>query len=417
MLEDFITTLTTCCRVRPGMSVLACCSGGRDSMVLLELLTRCAPRLDLTIAAVHVDHGLRGLEAQQDAAFVRDWCAQQGTPCEVRRLHMDPAGANLEEEARARRREVILGVRAELGFDLAATGHTLDDQAETLIYRLVRGSGIRGLGAMDFSSPEGIVRPLLAKSRAQVADYARRRQIACVHDRSNDDPRFVRNRIRHEILPALESINPQVATALFRLSRIARSEGLVLEKMARDLTDSAMALDWGIVKVLRLGALLSAPDAVVRRCMIALITDMLHESRGIDAIQVEQVMEVVAGQRRAHSLRRAVEVARLKESLVFRCAFPGPYYDLEVDSSGVYRLPGIGQDLRVTLGPRTCGPLRLRSLLPGDRLLHKRVVELLAQRGVGPELRPYWPVALQEGRLIAVTGVTSALSPIRLDFV
>ncbi|HVN71975.1 MAG TPA: tRNA lysidine(34) synthetase TilS, partial [Desulfomonilia bacterium] len=185
--------------MKRGDSVLICVSGGIDSMVLLDLMQGTRDGMDLRLGVIHVDHGLRKDESGSDARFVQDRCSDLFLEFHLVELNMDPNTANLEEEARKRRYDAIQGLRQRYAYDHAATGHTLDDQAETVLYRVIRGTGIRGLSGMEYRRPDGVIRPMLGISRSRVSEYALQKGIRYVNDRTNDDTRLARNLIRSEV--------------------------------------------------------------------------------------------------------------------------------------------------------------------------------------------------------------------------
>ncbi len=407
MVDRFLKILRDSCGVRPGMSVLVCCSGGIDSMVLLDLMRRAAAALNLRIGVVHVDHGLRGEESSSDARFVAGQCEEMRIESFVYALGMDPAGANLEEEARTRRYDAIMRCRKEHGFDAAVTGHTMDDQAETLVYRFIRGSGIRGLAGMDYASPDDLLRPLLGFSRAEIEAYAEQGSIQYVEDSTNDDTRLARNLIRHEILPLMKKINPLVVQSVSRLSEIAREEGGALAGMADALERRALVVDWNLVRAYRASDLRDAHEAVAKRMIINVLSEMLHEPRGVDAIQIRSVMEVLQGTRRGHTVKRLVKSQLDGEALVFSTAGKGPFYDVPVEAPGVCRIEAIGQTMRIESAGGMSLPLRTRSYLPGDRIGTKRVVKLLSDRSVMKSLRVFWPVVLRGDEIVCVAGIAS----------
>ncbi|MDT8274229.1 MAG: tRNA lysidine(34) synthetase TilS [Desulfomonilia bacterium] len=415
MFESFIHTLTGACRVVAGDAVLVCCSGGTDSMVLLELMRRAAPVLNLEIGVIHVDHGLRGSASRAHARFVQDTCQVLGIPFFLYELHMAPDSSNLEEEARTRRYEAVHTCMTEKGYRLAATGHTTDDQAETILYRMIRGSGIRGIAGMDFTSQSGIIRPLLSRTREQIRSFAAENRIVYVHDHTNADTSRPRNLIRHEILPLMEKINPRAAQSLFRLSEIAREESLVMDTQSTSLMKAAAVFDWGIVKAYRGDLFLNAPDAVLRRCIIMIVSSMLDDTRGIDARQVEQICAVVTGACRAHTLKRRLRVFSQNALLVFQETGKEPYYRIPTPVSGTYGIDRIRKAVRIEGIPGAEDSMIMRSALPGDRFRHTRVCELLRKAGVTSPLRPFWPVVLQADRIIAVADIT-AESPYSVVF-
>ncbi len=239
---------------RPGDRVCCAVSGGADSVaLLLSLLDANAAKesLGLVLGAVHVHHGLRGAEADADAAFVRALCARLDVPLRVE--HVDTAARQaseregVEEAARELRYGVFRRLLAEDSLDAVATAHTLDDQAETVVMKLLRGAwteglggispvveteemdvGLRrsGLGAQTVSGARRgcIVRPLLGVRRAEVEAFLRDRGQAWCEDSSNRDLRLTRNRVRHELMPLLRSFNPGIEGLLGRTADIARDE-------------------------------------------------------------------------------------------------------------------------------------------------------------------------------------------------
>ncbi|HEY1757223.1 MAG TPA: tRNA lysidine(34) synthetase TilS [Bryobacteraceae bacterium] len=220
----------------PGDSVVAAVSGGRDSVCLLSVLCELAGRFKATVAGVaHLNHKLRGEASDADERFVAALAARHGLP--FYRHEADIAGvagagaakpgpaANLEQTARRERLKFFSRLIAEGKANRIATGHTKDDQAETVLFRLLRGSGLAGLAGILPVTEEGLIRPLLEVGRAEVEEFLRVRGILWREDASNQDRRFARNRIRHDLLPQLaREWNPEVAGALANLADLAYEE-------------------------------------------------------------------------------------------------------------------------------------------------------------------------------------------------
>ncbi len=411
MFAAFLKTLAGPCGVKRGEAVLACVSGGLDSMVLLELLREAAPAMTLRTGVIHVDHGLRKEASERDARFVLDWCRQLGISCFLEELRMEPGLPNLEEEARRRRYEAVLACMKREGFDFAATGHTLNDQAETVLYRIARGTGIRGLGGMSFSRPDGIIRPLLQLTREQVERFAAANGIRWVQDLTNNDPKHSRNLIRHNLIPVLEQINPRASEAVARLAEIAGEEGLVLEEMAAGLEERSRLFDWGIVRGYSAHELAMARKAVAGRLIINVVTGMIGEPRGIDQLQVDAVLGVLSGGAAAHTVKRRVRIFLDGPVVIFRQAARGPFYRVRADAPGLVRLEEINADIGVPeslLNGRSC---EIRSFLPGDRCGGVRVAEVLARMGVLSALRPFWPVLVSGDEVLAVASRKTGYNP------
>jgi tRNA(Ile)-lysidine synthase len=239
--------------VRAGERVCVAVSGGADSVALLLAFdeandaNRLKEPLGVVLSAVHVHHGLRGPEADADEAFVRELCERIGIPLTVERVDVAARRSEehegLEEAARELRYGVFWRLMSEGKADVLATAHTLDDQAETVMMKLLRGawtegiggiapelqgSGIReqgpGMKGQGAKGPGRIVRPMLGVRRAEVEVFLRERWQAWREDATNRDVSLTRNRVRHELMPVLRGFNPGVDAAMARLAEIARDE-------------------------------------------------------------------------------------------------------------------------------------------------------------------------------------------------
>jgi tRNA(Ile)-lysidine synthase len=208
-----------------GDRVLVAVSGGPDSTALLHVLLKLAPRLGITLAVASVDHGLRE-ESAREAGLVAERCRVAGLDCEVvvvdvgkaRRQHV-----SVQEAARNARLSALQQAAARLGCAKVALGHTADDQAETVLFRILRGTGIAGLAGIPYQRGR-FVRPLLDVRREEVLAFLAKRNLLFVTDPSNADRHYARSRIRHDVLPLVAGENPRVVDALLGLSRQARQK-------------------------------------------------------------------------------------------------------------------------------------------------------------------------------------------------
>ncbi|MCR5756880.1 MAG: tRNA lysidine(34) synthetase TilS [Selenomonas sp.] len=224
-----------------GAKVLVACSGGADSLALLDILWRLAPRHEWQIAAAHYEHGIRGEVSLADARFVADFCQQRQIPCYA--AHGDvpreavKLGMTLEQAARYLRYAFLKRIRREQGFDYIAVAHHADDQAETVLMRILRGTGITGLGAMrPQSGRDGhIVRPLLGLCKQDLLDYCHQEHLLYREDATNFQADCTRNRLRLELLPQLQrEYNPEISRALCQLAEVAaEEEDFLQEEVAR----------------------------------------------------------------------------------------------------------------------------------------------------------------------------------------
>jgi len=376
-------------------------------MVLTYLMARVSPELGLRLGILHVDHGIRGYASKRDAMFVKDVSMRLSIPFFLEELNLGNNVTNLEEHARLGRYRAITRCMRDNKFRYAATGHTMDDQAETLIFRLVRGSGLRGMEGIHFKREDGIIRPLLGLTREQISSYARENNIDHVEDETNRDTHFARNLIRHEVIPLIKRINPGVITSTARFANVVREENQVLEAMAGELIKDAAELDWGIIKVFNLEGILKRPPAVVKRFVIGVVSNLLAEARGIDSIQVGMIMDVVNGKRSAHNIKRLIRVTRWKNTVVFHAAGPRPFYTLEVRAPGDIYVKEINRTLGVEFKEGEKGPVTIRSWLPGDMMEGRKVSQILYSMGVMSPIRQFWPVIVSRGKVIGMAGMDS----------
>lgn len=200
-------------------------SGGADSVVLLDVLRHLSPVFGFSLRVVHVNHQLRGRESEEDEQFVRDLSRELEIEIEVVQAPVAGCEGNLEQVARDLRRSAFLAWIASGAVDRVALGHTRSDQAETVLFRLLRGTGLAGLAGMRHVSQEGFVRPLLFLTREEVRVWAAERQLRWREDSSNRDSRFRRNFIRSELLPSIKtSLNPAAEAVLARSADVAQAE-------------------------------------------------------------------------------------------------------------------------------------------------------------------------------------------------
>jgi tRNA(Ile)-lysidine synthase len=290
---------------RRATRVIAAVSGGSDSVALLVLLNELHLRGDLVLDAVaHVHHGIRGHEADDDEAFCRELAGRLDRPFVS--AHVDvPALArcrrqSIEVAGREARRAFFDSVRRDRGADVVATAHTQDDQAETVLLRLVRGSGVRGLGGISPASVH-VVRPLLACTRDELRAELSARGQAWREDLTNAEVSNPRNRVRLELLPYLEQhFNPSVRAGLARLADLARADEAALDRQAAAATLHLLQIDEAGVARLNAAGVLSLPEAVSGRIVQRVLETLSESTPG--AGDVAALLDVAANDRRAAEL-------------------------------------------------------------------------------------------------------------------
>ena len=284
--------------IPPGGRVVAAVSGGGDSVALLHLLSELAGRGVVDLAGVaHVNHRLRGSESDEDERFCRGLARRFGVPCLVesaavadaarsRRISVEHAGHEL--------RHAFFGRAArELDAGRVALGHTLDDQAETVLLRLIRGAGPAGLSGMRPRTGL-LVRPLLAVARAELRRYLADRGIPFREDASNADLRVPRNRVRHELLPHLRTYSPRIAEALARHADIAQADEAWLSRRANEAAADLVSRNRGAVELDAAG-LTALPPALARRVVREALAGVAPRGREIGFDAIERVRRAAAG--------------------------------------------------------------------------------------------------------------------------
>lgn len=279
-----------------GLSILVAVSGGPDSLCLLDALTRQAARRGWRLGVACLDHGLRP-ESRVEAARVRAEAEARSLPFYTTR--MDVRGRarrrkhSLEATAREARYAWLAAMARRHGFQAVATGHTADDQAETVLLRLLRGAGVTGLAAMrpdgvlpGSRPPVRLLRPLLTTTRAEVEAYNRARELQASADASNGDPAYTRNRIRLELLPALETYNPNIRRTLVRLAEVTAGEAEALAAYGAVLWDQLAprrdADGWVFARPAWKALPRAAQRLVLRRAALSLVDE--EAEIGFDAL-------------------------------------------------------------------------------------------------------------------------------------
>ena len=231
LLENVLKTVRNFDMIQSGDRVLAAVSGGPDSVFLLHALNRLRGKLGLTsLAACNLDHGLRGDESRDDSLFVRKLCKTLKVKFIHKRIDLrkiKSKSISTEEAGREERYKFFKEVAGETGSNVIATGHTLDDQAETILMRLVKGASLKGMVGISpvrEEPPIRIIRPLLELEKKEISNFLDEHNIQYRMDRTNLEPVYFRNIVRSEIIPFMERYNPRLKRALFNLAEHLRED-------------------------------------------------------------------------------------------------------------------------------------------------------------------------------------------------
>jgi tRNA(Ile)-lysidine synthase len=305
-----------------GRRLLVAVSGGADSVALLCGLSELRQELSLDIHAAHLDHMLRGPDSAADALWVKELCDQLSVPCIVERVDIAALRSGtkqtLEEAARRARYDFLERTADDRNCTDILLAHTADDQAETILHHILRGTGIAGLRGIPrerWLSPERrLVRPLLETRRAEIEDWLRERNQDYRQDASNFDPAFTRNRLRHELFPLLQiNYNPQVIPALLRLGRQAREMEEVLERFAEDFLPGSILEQSPSFCKLRSEPLASQPVSFRRICFTLLWQKQNWPRKRMTFAHWNQLAELVAKKQGALSLPDGLRAIRRRD--------------------------------------------------------------------------------------------------------
>jgi tRNA(Ile)-lysidine synthase len=308
--------------LRPGERPLLLLSGGPDSMCLLHLLAVIDRRLALGVraAALHVDYGLRGGGSDRDRELVEEACAVAGLTLHVERLEGSLRGPNFQARARDQRYRLARELAARFGYGPLTTAHNRDDQAETVLYRLVKYASPLGLAGMR-PLEDDLARPLLVLGAGEVRAYCEARGIAYGVDASNLQPLYARNVLRLEVLPGLERLNPQVGETLADNAAIAAAERVLVEAALDEAWRRvAAAVRPGEIAALDLAVLAAEPPALRTLCLHRLAGAGLEEGAFVARRQAA-ALEALAGRRDECgrvSLRGGREAVRERGRLAIR---------------------------------------------------------------------------------------------------
>lgn len=396
---------------RRGGSILAAVSGGPDSLALLLALSELAPSEGFRLGCCTVDHRLRE-EAEEETAFVASVCRGLGVPCwretadvpAWRRAH----GGSEETAARELRYAALRKRAAAEGFEKIAAAHHMGDQAETVLYHFLRGSGMTGLSGMR-PEAENIIRPFLGVTRKEIEAYLAFWPYEPRHDRTNDLPCAVRNRLRLETIPALEAYNLRLTEALCRTAEILREEDSLLERLLDGREKDFVRRDGGI----------SAEQALFRELPDGLARRMIRriwERCGGRVPDFEETERVLAFLRNAGTGKKTSAAGTMAEARYGQLFFSAgstragrtkneapPEWELlqEVRDE---KPEAAGPD-QLVLDADAAGPVRLRYPLPGDRFapagskVTKKLFPYMNELHIPAEARRTWPLAAGDNHI------------------
>lgn len=442
---DFISAIRITIRkhsmIRRGERVLAAVSGGQDSMALMHALYRLRKSMGFELGVAHVDHNIRR-KSHLDLEFVKSRALELGLPFYSDTLHVKKVsasrGTGLEETARELRYGALGTIAEKEGFDRIATGHTASDQAETVLMRILSGTGIRGLGGIIPVRDDGVIRPMLNVTRGEVEAFVAKEGIPFVTDETNADTKITRNRIRHILMPLIrDEINPRSEISLAGLAESARELSLLLETTAAKRMKSLLEGLSGETVVLRRKGF-NALDAALKGPVIENALDMVATGSRLDRDHIDKLVEIAGnfGGSTTLSLPGRITASFSYETITLSPAGPSAHLSepvaraVGIPGPGTYEIPWAGIKLR--FGGKMPGgrkgaswdrvsagyPFTVRPFKPGDRITRpfskhtKKLKKLFIDLKVPRDKRGCIPIVCSGDTVVWVPGLTTPPTPL-----
>ncbi len=396
LTKKVLSTISRNSMLDEGDRVLVAVSGGVDSVVLLDVLCQLAPIYKLELFLSHLDHQLRGEDSRGDARFVSQLASRLGIELVSESVDVSAIARNkklgIEEAARMVRLRFLRETAIDLKSDKIAVGHTANDLAETILFNLIRGSGLTGIGGIKpVSLP--FIRPLIDVTRDEIVSYANQKGIAWRYDRSNADTRFTRNLIRHQIIPVLEGLNPRFVIAMSRTAEIVRDQNQALQDLLDPLLQDAIIEESKHSICLNRNYLKSCSPGVLRALLRQALEKVRGNLQGISKENIDDLCNLIKSSRSHGELYLPHAQARLQEDeLALSQPEPGriPRQDRQETEVplGSTNFPAFGIGLDIEISPwnrqidvlntrdanteiidvdKVSFPLKLRNRRPGDR--------------------------------------------------
>ena len=340
--------------------MLVAFSGGPDSLVLLYLLLQLKNKYSLAIYGAHLNHMLRGKESARDEAMVEETCGKLGIPCTIARkniANLRKKGESLEESARRIRYQFLKTTAQKIKAQKVALGHNKDDLVETVLMRIIRGTGEEGLAGIpemrEFAGGIKVIRPLIEVERKEIEAYLRTKEIEPVRDSSNLNTDILRNKIRHQLLPYLQEYNPQVKSSLFRLAKIFRqNEEYFKDKINSILQKLAFPVAGGLR--INLKDFLAYSELLQHRVFREALKRVKGDLKNIDSAHLEEIYKIIHSRKANLTYNLSPKLEVNKEYDCLRISLKQPRklvrYHYLLNPGEKLFIPEVGETLQIDYG-------------------------------------------------------------------
>lgn len=446
LFEKFIRAIKDNQLFGRGERILLAVSGGADSVAMLRLFLVIQRKWQLELEVAHYNHKLRGSESDGDEAFVRRLASENGLECHVA-VNTDAAlnaeAPNLEERARQARYSFFAALAQQLRATKVALGHTMNDQAETFLMRLLRGSGGTGLAGIPLAREQLFIRPLLFASREEIRTFLERQQQSWREDASNADLRFLRNQMRHDLLQRLQQdYNPRIVETLSNTARILREETDALHQLAKEFFTAHAIREASHKLLLPVELMRQQPRGFAKLVFREAICGLGMECGVMASSHLEAIYDLLMSGKSGKSFEKGeLTVSRQFQMLCFEKAGPEQkeriQYHYGLPIRGEVKVSEAGLLFRASRDNREEKPVTTQGLLweiflteeevqaglevrnwqAGDAYFPQgscgpqKVKELFSRKKIPHPKRQHWPVLTVQGRIVFARGF-----PVSIEF-
>lgn len=443
MLNRVKKTIDKFKMLEKGDKILAAVSGGIDSVALLNLLMKLKEEYKLDLAAAHLNHSMRGKESKRDFVFVKTLAKNMGIKfigktIDVPKIVKKKKGST-QDIARKVRYDFFEETAKKYGADKIATGHTLDDNAETVLMRVIKGAALKGLKGIPFVRDK-IIRPLMEIERLDIEKYARENSIKYVEDSSNKKTKYFRNKVRLKLLPILQEYNPNIKKELARLAMSVKRDEDYLEQEADKAYKKALSDSDGKKIILNLNGIKRLPDALKTRIFLKAAERLKGDKLDIYSYHLEDILELIDSNAPQSfiNLPKNIIVQKEYDRLIFakdRQKAEGrrqkDVYERLLNIPGNTNIKEIGKKIKATIikpsafsreplandntacfdYDRLDFPLIVRNFRAGDRFKpfgmngSKKIKDLFIEKKMPLDLRKKTPIIVSGKEIIWVAGV------------